>query len=90
MVLTFETEDYNLIIPVPIERYEHLLKVETLYDRAVDELLTDINYSKQTYIRRDEILMMLGQTEEAPRMKRKEEEFDNENKEFDPRKLQRV
>ena len=91
MVLHFETEDeYNQMIPVPIERYEHLLLVEALYDRTVDELLTDIKYSNKTYFRRHELLMMLGQTEEAVGMKRKEEEFENELKEFDARKFQRV
>lgn len=77
MVLNFNTEDYTLIIPVPIERYEHLLMVEALYDRTVNELTMDIAFDNKTYYFRHQILMMLGKNGEAAKMCGKEKEFED-------------
>lgn len=80
MVLHFETEtdDYSTMIPVPIERYEQLLNIEAMYDRAIDELTSDIRITSRTYMFKHEVLMMLGAIREAKESKEREKQYEND------------
>ena len=61
MVLHYESEnEYDQMIPVPIERFEQLLTIETLYNRAVSVLKSDIKINDRTSLFRHEVLAMLG------------------------------
>ena len=90
MVLHFETEtdDYSTMSPVPIERYEQLLNTEALYDRAIDELTSDIRITNRTYMFKHEVLMMLGAIREAKASKEREEQYEDDLGETVSKELQ--
>ena len=80
MVLHIETEveDYSTMIPVPIERYEQLLNIEALYNRAIDELTSDIRITSRTYMFKHEVLMMLGAISDAEECKKREKQYEDD------------